>query len=95
MRARRPRGRRGGGLSFKNVKGFIIWCVCVCTKNCRLGSLVCVCAVSYTHLDVYKRQYKGLESIFFYIERRWRFESNDKLGLESVLIDILIEMGVM
>ena len=26
---------------------------------------VCVCAVSYTHLDVYKRQEYGLDSIFF------------------------------
>ena len=29
-------------------KEMYIMCVCVC---------VCVCAVSYTHLDVYKRQY--------------------------------------
>ena len=40
--------------------------------------------------------YKGLESIFFiWIERRWRFVLNDKLGLVCFGIDILIEMGVM
>ena len=39
--------------------------------------------------------YKGLESIFFIIERRWRFGLNDKLGLECFGVDILIEMGVM
>ena len=34
--------------------------------------------------DTYPK-YKGLESTFFiYVERRWRFEFTDKLGLESV-----------
>ena len=28
----------------------MLFCVCVCV-------CVCVCAVSYTHLDVYKRQF--------------------------------------
>ena len=39
--------------------------------------------------------YKGLESILYYIERRWRFVLNDKLGLVCFGIDVLIEMGVM
>ena len=40
--------------------------------------------------------YKGLESIFFIcIERRRRIVLNDKLWLERVVVEILIEMGVI
>ena len=34
-----------------NSAGISMWCVSLCV-------CVCVCAVSYTHLDVYKRQFQ-------------------------------------
>ena len=32
---------------------------------------------------------------FLYVERRWRFGFNGKLGLECFGIDVLVELGVM
>ena len=45
-----------------------VWCGVVC---------VCVCAVSYTHLDVYKRQYEVslINNFFFRITLNWSIQS--------------------
>ena len=54
-------------------------CVCVCVCVCMC---VCVCAVSYTHLDVYKRQVR--ESGSFQLEYKQYASDRSYLALYSM-----------